>query len=672
MEYHNDKWCISVRELEAHDIMTAANYKALSYRNRIKVVRKGRGAGNYALVEVDSLPERFKVKVDAAFSGALQGKLEAWIRGHYRTDHKAAAFYADADAVGFELSPAKRIEYTVNASVLNTCIELYTNAKVAQKLMGKEYDWERMAAAIEILRKYFGHTLPASVLRFRKKVAEYRKNGYPSLISGKFGNGNARLLTTREGQVIQSIAARPNQPWNTDVREKYRQFVLGELDVFNPLTGELMDPEIYARKRNGEPWIPSQSTINNYLNRPDVKAFIEQALMPRMAYYHEKMPHVHRHNGQYSLSQVTMDDVDLSRRMKGNETVHAYYAYDMVSGCVLSAAYSRKKDNALVEDCFMQMFRLIKRRQWGIPAGIEVENHLMSKYADGLLKEGLVFGKVRFCAPQNSQEKSAESLNGAKKRSIIHKNHEAIGRFFGKGKWRTYQEKISDETNRMWLDKKYYSYEELVADDMRDNREWNDRLHPDQSRYPGMTRWEVLVSNVNPCLRPYDEKLLARYLGTAVETSVRRNSTVRVNHRDWWLSKPEVLEKLAPNNYKVTAYYLPDEYGESEDIWIYQNGICIDKVCMVNTFNRIMAEQTQEDRDRFAVQMGKINAHRNYIESHRITPAGIQPRMEIAAPVEEIVVPVLQPSDDAASQDGAWYLDYLPAEDQRARGREAL
>lgn len=61
------------------------------------------------------------------------------------------------------------------------------------------------------------------------------------------------------------------------------------------------------------------------------------------------------------------------------------------------------------------MFHLIKVRKWGLPLGVEVENHLMTRYKEGLLKDGVVFTKVRFCAPQNSQDKYAESLNGSKR-----------------------------------------------------------------------------------------------------------------------------------------------------------------------------------------------------------------------------------------------------------------
>ena len=69
-----------------------------------------------------------------------------------------------------------------------------------------------------------------------------------------------------------------------------------------------------------------------------------------------KRQHMHRHGGDFSLSQITMDDVDLPRRMKGGEYVHTYYAYDVVSQCRIGLAYGRDKDDALVVDCFRDMF----------------------------------------------------------------------------------------------------------------------------------------------------------------------------------------------------------------------------------------------------------------------------------------------------------------------------
>lgn len=623
MEYYGNKLCISARELVDGGIMTLPNYKALSARGRIDVVRSGKGLGRYALVAVDSLPSTYRERVEEAYPGGDSVRLSGWILSNYEPDQAAVAFFHDRKKTGLDLSEDKKREYIINASVLNTCIKLYERARDSQKLFGGKYNWEMMSTTIETLRTELGHTLPASTLRFRKKVNEYRQLGYVCLISGKFGNQSARKVDYKTERLILSIAVLPNKPFNTNVHEMYLSFVCGELDVFDIETGEVFSPDDFT-DRHGEPKALSESTINNVLNKPKNKLLVEHALSGWTTFMHEQMPHVHRHGGEWSLSQITMDDVDLTRKLRDTkQRVHAYYAYDVVSQCVIGASYARKKDDVLVVDCFRDMFRLIEKHGWGMPAGIEVENHLMSQYKDGFLQAGVAFPFVHFCAPQNSQEKYAEPLNGAKKRSVIHKNHAGIGRFYGKGKWRTESTKVSDETNELYEDKEYFSWEQLVAEDRADNNEWNNALHPNQKKYPGMTRWEVLVANINPTLQPYDKMMLSRYIGERVETSVRRNSTVRVAYEDWWLSDTSVLERLQPNDYKVTAYYLPDEEGKPTDVYIYQGDRFIDKVEKVETYNRVMAEQTDEDVAKYIEQQKKIAKFGRYVRENAIGRVGV-------------------------------------------------
>lgn len=636
MEYYSDKLCISYPELVDGGIVSVANYKQLAARGRIDVVRRGGGAnGCCALIAVDSLPTKYKQAVVEKYGNGAEVILTGWIMSNYELDQAAVAFFHDRSKTGLELDDNKRREYTINASVLNTCIHLYENAKAIRSTMGKRYDWDRMATAIKILRQQLGHTLPESTLRFRKKVNQYKKEGYISLISGKFGNQSARKVDHKTEQLILGLAVLPNKPYNSTTHDNYLSFVCGELEVYDPKTGELMNPDDFVDTKTGEPKELSESTIANYLNKPSNKMLIEKKLSGWSTFMHEQMPYMHRHSGRFSLSQITMDDVDLTRKLKDTkQRVHAYYAYDVVSQCVIGASYARKKDERLVVDCFRDMFRLIARNGWGIPAGIEVENHLMGQYKEGFLKAETVFQFVRFCAPLNSQEKYAEPLNGAKKRSVIHKNHEGIGRFYGKGKWRQEYKKISDETNELYEDKEYFTWEQLVADDLKDNEEWNNMLHPNQKMYPGMTRWQVLEANINPNLRPYDARTLAYHIGERVETSIRRNSTVRVAHEDWWLSSTSVLERLEPNNYKVTACYLPDDEGAPQEVFIYQNGMYVDTVEKVNTYSRVMAEQTEEDKAAFVEQQKKIARFNKYIEDNAIDRLGIlkpsqQARQEI-------------------------------------------
>lgn len=636
VEYYEGRLCIPAKELVERGLISEANYRQKAARGKLDIARTARGLGNYALVAVDTLPAAMKEAVKRAYPNLRIVRLVNWVRENYDYDQRAYAFFSDPAQCGVELPRRHVREYTVNAGVISAAVALYNSAKAQHTVMGEAYDWDMMAEAIDVLKQEYGHTLPTSTLRFRKKVAEFKKKGYACLISGKFGNQSARKVDHRTERLILGLAVLPNKPFNSNVHDMYLSFVCGELEVYDPETGELFCPDDFTLK-NGEPKTLSEGTINNVLNAPKNKLMVEHALSTYTTFMHEQMPHMHRHSGRFSLSQITMDDVDLTRKLKDTkQRVHAYYAYDVVSQCVLGASYGRKKDESLVVDCFRDMFRTIARHGWGIPAGIEVENHLMSQYRDGFLRAGEVFPFVHFCAPQNSQEKYAEPLNGAKKRSIIHKNHTGIGRFYGKGKWRQEYKKVSDEWNDTYEDREYFTWEELVADDRADSAEWNNTLHPDQKRYLGMTRWQVLVANVNPTLLPYDARMLARHIGAAVETSVRRNSTVRVAHEDWWLSSTTALERLAPNNYKVTAYYLPDEEGQPTDVYLYQGDRYIDKVERVETFNRVMAEQTDEDVVKFIEQQKKVAGFRKYVTDNAIQRVGVmKTKVELTIEDEE-------------------------------------
>ena len=643
MEYCDNKLCISVRELEADGILTGDYCRQLARRNKLKIARRGGGKGNCAMVVVESLPTPYldQVKEKHPYGNAVL--LRYWILSNYELDQAAVTYFMDwasrqhSDKASDELAQ----KYAVNASVLNTCIRLYNRSRDYRRLMGEKYNWDMMATTIETLREEFGHDLPASTLRFRKKVNEYKQCGYECLISGKFGNQNKRKTTYKDERLVMSLRVLPNQPYGSDVHEMYIQFVCGELEVWDFETGEIFDPDDFVDK-NGNPKELSKSTIRNILNKPSNKLLVEHSLRSYTTFMHEQMPHMHRHGGEWALSQITMDDVDLPRRMKGNEYVHAYYAYDVVSQCRIGMAYGRGKDDALVVECFRDMFRLIARHGWGIPAGIEVEQHLMIKYKNGFLKADEVFKFVHFCAPQNSQEKYSEPLNGSFKTTIAHKNHEGVGRWYNKGARRVDQKKISDSSNHTWEDKKYYTFEELVADDIADNREWNHSPHPNQKKYPGMTRWEVLVAKINPTLRPFDSLTLSRYIGEKVETSIRRNSTVRVAHEDWWISGPEVLEELEPNNSKVTAYYLPDEEGKPMDIYLFQGDRYIDKVRPIKTYNRVIAEQTDEDVANYIEQQKYVSHFKKYLRDNAITKVGkaeVRPQVNDADDDENLILP---------------------------------
>lgn len=503
MEYFGKILCISKEDLTRDDrpmvggyqiddikapIMSVSCYDQLVYRKKIRVIRKGVGRGVTALVSVESLPEKYRKRVEEKYGNMRLEILRHWFLVHWVVDDSARTFYTRKSLVlGDNFDLEKQQECVLNASAIQAVLRLMDDVKMQRAVMqGERLCWEEMAGAINFYQAEFGHTLPLSVNRFKKKVLEFKEKGYEALISKKFGNQNTRLVNVKIEKLLVSIAARPNRPWNTSVCDMYNQFVRGELEMFNPETGEIYNPADFTDKK-GNPIELSPSTVQYYLTLPKNQALIDKQQMSWTTFMHEQRPHVHRESPEYSFSKVSFDDRDLPRKLKDSkQRPKAYYAYDVASQCVVGFSYSRKKDVDLVVDMFRNMFRLIERNGWGIPAQVEVENHLMSQWKEGFLEAGKVFKFVRFCAPQNSQEKYAEPLNGAKKRSLEHGHQLGIGRFYAKSKkYRTEAKKVFDELNDTYVDKQYYTWEELIAEDQEIIRLFNESLHPNQKNIRG-------------------------------------------------------------------------------------------------------------------------------------------------------------------------------------------
>lgn len=132
--------------------------------------------------------------------------------------------------------------------------------------------------------------------------------------------------------------------------------------------------------------------------------------------------------------------------MKDGNRVKAYYAYDVVSGAVVGYAYNRLKTAELFLDCMRNMFRTLDRNGMYIPAELEVEHHLVSDFADGLMQAGTVFPLIHWCNPGNSREKRAEHFNRAKKYGVEKRTQVGIGRWYARLEAnRPKEEKVYDE-----------------------------------------------------------------------------------------------------------------------------------------------------------------------------------------------------------------------------------
>lgn len=647
----------TLSEEELAPIMSIPNYKKLAAKEKINVVRSGRGLGGYVLVEIATMPLRFQERIKLKYGDMKEDVIRNWLGSHYHIDAKAREFYTRFRFDNGDALPPEHIqEYTVNASVIEAVMRAMEDATFMRKAMkAGPVNWGELAGAISYYQAEFGHTLPVSSNRFKKRVNDFKANGYESLISRKFMNQNRRKVTYDIERLLLSIDAQPEQPFNTTVWEQYNLFVQGELELYDPETGEVLNPADFTDK-DGNPLVLSPATVANYLNNPKNKALRGKLHMSQWDFNNAYRPYHLRSIGEYSLSKVSLDDRDLPRPMKDGNRVKAYYAYDVVSGAVVGYAYNRYKTTELFLDCMRNMFQTLDRNGMYIPAELEVEHHLVSDFADGLMQAGTVFPLIRWCNPGNSREKRAEHKNREKKYGVEKRTQVGIGRWYAKLETnRPKEEKVYDEKNNTYK-VKTYSYEELVADDIRAIETFNAQPHPNQKRYPGMSRWDVLCAHQNPNLAPWDKAVLYRFIGQHTETTIRQNTYCTVMYNQYGLPSPEIIEKLEPRNYKVDAYYLPDADGTINEVYIYQNGRYIATCKPVARYNENTAEQTEYDKAAYTEQSKYVAQFDKMMKDGKIKRVGILAKEE-AKLITEVQAEAVPLPTQTEEEDYSAYMD---------------
>jgi hypothetical protein len=665
MEYINNQLCISATELTG--VMTKGNYNKLAQRGHLEKLQRGGGPGRCALVVVDSLPDKYRTKVKELYPEGGLMVLHDIFRRNYEPDVEARRFFTEFRLDNGQPLPPKAImEYTTNASVIRTVIRLKNHTQGLRRAKrGTPLAWEDLAEAVKFFKAEYGHTLPASTLRFRKAVGAFNRGGYESLVSGRFQNQNSRKVDHRVDRLVLSIDAQPERPFNTTVADNYNSFVCGELDVWDPETGEMYDPDEFVDK-NGEPLVLSDSTIANILNNPLNKALRAKFHSTDYDFNNEYRPHHHRKPPFYAFSKISLDDRDLPRKMHDGKRLKAYYAYDVASGCVVGYAYSRDKTADLFLDCVRNMFQLIDRQSWSVPAQVEVERHLVSEFKDGLMQAGRIFPFVRWCNPTNSQEKRAEHFNKAKKYGVEKLTQTGIGRWYAKLEVnRTKTHKVFDAENNTYKEPTY-DRKQLQQEDIASIHAFNHSKHPNQKKYPGLTRWDVLVLHQNPDLAPMDKAVLYRFIGEKVVTTIKRNMYCQVNYANWQLPHPEVVKNLEPRNMSVDAYFLPDNDGNTSEVYLYQGDRFIAECKPVNAYNEATIEQTEDDVAAYREQSGYVASFDALIERNKIAPVAMSERQ--AFPIEEPETVGYEEPADSLRPDDTFDCDY----NYGARGLEDL
>lgn len=666
MEWYNGAWCVTIDELTRDDrtqdnqnetlapILVRSNYDTMAKRGKIKVVRQGKGKGNYALIAFDSLPagmqERLRMKYPdmSREMQRLTNPAFALFRKAYERDYKALAHYIGvlqglAQSLTEERLMQLANEYATNASVIQAVLKLRRENELYRKVRGRRgVSWADMSEVIKFYQSEYGHTLGVSPTRFAQWVRKYEAEGYDALISRKFGNANTLKMAVHVEKLLFAMAEDPHKPYKHSVWEWYCAFRRGEELYYSKETGELYNPEDY-------PDI-SERSVSAFLQREDIVARLSKVHDNRHDYMTSVRPHNKRRKPKYSLSMITMDDKDFSVKVsvgkKSKPTaLKGYFAFDVASGAIVGWAFSTTKDTNLYLECVRSMYRNLLSWGLGQPHEAQVENHLVSQFKETLMAKGHLFPEVTFAGAENSQEKYAERFFRDFKYQMEKQHIVGVGRHYAKERAnRVRQQKVSDDTNVNYA-QAVYAYDKTVALYTLMIHEWNAMPHPEPKKYSGKTRMEVLLGCVAPGIEAINRRSLARWAGWSVETSIVRGQ-VRARYEDYAIPF-EMLSKLRHGSNKVTAYWWEQDPLETVDsIYLYQEGVYLDEVERILPYQVSKLERTEADLKLLGKQRQRVAQWDEAIRAHAGEAVGrlkaeesqameIEPIAVVPMPLEE-------------------------------------
>ena len=596
-------------------------YRHDKQRNYLQTANRACNGRGVEIIYQSIAKECRKTALKAYFKGDpekmyVQNELER----HIQENAEIKSFFTnyqlpDGQTLG-EKAYKKALEYYNNAIILDAAGAMFQSVKAHKKAGGNAAGmiWPVVARAVnELDRDRFPHMLPVHPARLREKCIIYHREGPAYLVHKSYGNKFSRKVNEQLEWLILSIYCMTNKPYAKWVHEDYMLFIAGKLDIVDRKTGALFNREDFRNKK-GEYITICEATCWNYINNPKNRAIVD-AIRNSKDYHTTEAPHFNRHAPKYAFSKISLDDVDLpqliDKKKYGSNHVMAYYVYDVCSGALIGAAHSVHKGRELFKACLRDMYRFMAAHGYGVPIEIELEHHIAKDFRDTFLSPGILFERVYWCAPDNSQEKHAEQFNRKKKYMYAKRLQDNIGRHYAKLEAnQTGGQRVWDEEEQAYVIKQHlYSYEEVVASDMEVIAAYNNGPHPDQERYKGMTRLQVLHARMHPHLAPVNNAAVARWLGDCTTTTIRRNMYFPVQYEKYMLPSPVVLARLAPNNYTVEAYYLPPVNAEDaiERVFIYQHDKFLAECRPIETFTTAQAEWTDADAEAMTVQAKYIS-----------------------------------------------------------------
>jgi len=227
MTLYNNTLAVEANWLFEEEIMTVSNYKQLSARGNLNILRRG-CLNTPALVAYDSMPERFKKTIVVKLNNknpydvVKTNLIESYIQHSVKLEDFFDT-YKLSD--GRRLPKETRREYYINAIILEAIGKLLENKRAKRASMGKrlKINWAELSEGIQELdRSRYPHTLPSNDRRLEDKYRRYKSEGEQSLIHKNFLNINAAKVDNEiKESVMTELLADPRNLDNSQVATLY-------------------------------------------------------------------------------------------------------------------------------------------------------------------------------------------------------------------------------------------------------------------------------------------------------------------------------------------------------------------------------------------------------------------------------------------------------------------
>lgn len=589
------------------------------YENKtcgIKRAERGGGRGKGVTIVFDSLPP---VIQDAIGDPRKQ---EHVLAEFFSIDNQTVDFFNSFRTSTGELDDSRKQAYITTASLLDAGLRLMSARRAQWQSMGKRSMRGLEASVCEdlrtfapVLKKKYGreYNLPENMIRLREKLRNYAElegeERYRSLIKGVFGNQHASVKTQAQMDLLESMfMSQKHKPTPTEVAAQYDAFLSGYVEIINKDTGEMYNPAEFGKL--------STRTITGYLAcwHSKIATFSRRA-GNRQKFIADFIPGGSLLKPDYAGSIISVDDRNPPFWYVKGKRVWFYCAFDVGAECFTAWVHGKTKEGIIVD-----FYRSIVRNYtaWGIPipAEIECESSLNATYRDNMLSDGAMFQYVRMEA-NKARGKYIERM-WEKLRYGAEKTREG---------WLARPNALRESNQRNDEDCPIIPYDEIVYNSLIDIQNWNNSLHSNQEKYPGMTRWEVFTENQNPELRTETNwKMILSYIGYRTQTSCKAG-TIKLQRKEFFLgldgkisTGDELIGLLELVEGKdVDVVWLDGNDGEVMKALVYMRDgdriIC--EAIQKPKFQRAKIEQTQQDRDNMSIVMSYINTFQGFISRRK-------------------------------------------------------